>query len=130
MINVDHHRRTYCGGCLDVCPVGSPTLAETRLVLSDNCIDGGDYVPACPVGALQLEPQVPAGRTSRGRAHDVVVVGVGSGGSTAARVCAGCRRMSTSKMEKVKGPCRVVGPPRLSQVCRARCVYTGRDTDQ
>jgi len=85
MINVDHHRCTYRGGCVDVCPVGFLTLAGTRLLVSDNCIDCGDCAPACPVGALQLEPQVPAGRMSLGRAYDVVVVGAGPGGSTHAR---------------------------------------------
>jgi NAD-dependent dihydropyrimidine dehydrogenase PreA subunit len=86
MINVDHHRCAYCGGCASVHAVGSLTLAETRLLVSDNCIDCGDCDPACSEGALHLGPRGLDDCLLPGRAYDVVVVGAGPGGYTAARL--------------------------------------------
>jgi digeranylgeranylglycerophospholipid reductase len=90
MVGVDRHRCTYCGGCVSVCRVDALTPAEMRLVVSDDCIDLGDCVLACPVGALRLDPAERAGQPGLyPRHYDVVVVGAGPGGSTAAGVTAG-----------------------------------------
>jgi digeranylgeranylglycerophospholipid reductase len=91
MVIVDPYRCAYCGGCVSVCPVGALSLAETRLVVGEGCLDCGCCVAACPLGALRvegtvpLEPAVGAGcpRHYR-RRYDLVVVGAGPGGSTAA----------------------------------------------
>ena len=47
MITIDYHRCTYCGGCASICPVEAITLDETRLVVTEACIDCGDSVIAC-----------------------------------------------------------------------------------
>ena len=87
MISIDHYRCAYCGGCVSVCPIEALTLAETRLVVGENCIDCGDCVSACPVGALALAA-TRAQKAQVQRQYDVVVVGAGPGGATAAHVAA------------------------------------------
>lgn len=83
-------------------------MAETRLLVSDNCIDCGDCVPACPVGALQLGPRGPTDGLPLGRAYDVVVIGAGPGGSTAARVAAeaGLSVLLLEKRQEIGSPVR------------------------
>jgi len=89
MIAVDYHRCTYCGGCVSICPVEAITLNETRLVVTEACIDCGDCVIACPIGALRPEgsEHIVRGEPLR-RRYDLVVVGAGPGGSTAAQTAA------------------------------------------
>ena len=107
MVRIDHHRCAYCGGCVSVCPVEALTLAETRLVVNDDCIDCGDCVAACPVGALRPEP---AGRAEGHfrRCYDLVVVGAGPGGSTAAHVAAqaGLSVLLLEKRQEIGAPVR------------------------
>jgi digeranylgeranylglycerophospholipid reductase len=107
MVLVDHHRCAYCGGCVSVCPVEALTLAETRLVVNDDCIDCGDCVAACPVGALRPEPAGRAGGHFR-RCYDLVVVGAGPGGSTAARAAAqaGLSVLLLEKRQEIGAPVR------------------------
>jgi ferredoxin len=50
MVSVDRYRCTYCGACVSMCPVEALTLAETRLVLSDECTDCGSV----PAGGFSL----------------------------------------------------------------------------
>jgi digeranylgeranylglycerophospholipid reductase len=108
MISVDSFRCTYCGGCVSVCPVGALTLAETRLVVSEDCIDCGDCELACPVGALRLDPAESTARAPLRRSYDVVVVGAGPGGSTAARVAAdaGLSVLLLEKRQEIGSPVR------------------------
>lgn len=90
MIQIDEIRCTYCGGCVSVCPANALTLAETRLIVSEECIDCGDCILACPVGALrfdELSAAEPAAAVRR--RYDLVVIGAGPGGSVAARTAAG-----------------------------------------
>jgi digeranylgeranylglycerophospholipid reductase len=117
MILVDRQICAYCGGCVSVCPVGALALAETRLVVSADCIDCGDCISACPVGALRLEgaAREPDARSWRAgktaairRCYDVVVVGAGPGGATAARTAAqaGLSVLLLEKRQEVGSPVR------------------------
>lgn len=109
MIQVDPNRCCYCGGCVSVCPVEALTLAETRLLVSDTCIDCGDCILACPVDALhsEFDPIIPSGKTSK-RKYDIVVVGAGPGGSTAAQVAAkaGLTVLLLEKRQEIGSPVR------------------------
>jgi digeranylgeranylglycerophospholipid reductase len=109
MVIVDQHRCAYCGGCVSVCPVEALTLAETRLVVDEACIDCGDCVVACPVGALRPEGEAFArrGEPSR-RSYDLVVVGAGPGGATAAGVAAraGLSALLLEKRQEIGSPVR------------------------
>jgi digeranylgeranylglycerophospholipid reductase len=91
MVSVDAARCCYCGGCVSLCPVDAIDLAETRLTIDELCIECGLCVPACPVGALSEPGTAGPGRASQpiGRRYDLVVVGAGPGGSTAAWTAAG-----------------------------------------
>jgi digeranylgeranylglycerophospholipid reductase len=107
MISIDHYRCAYCGGCVSVCPMDALTLAETRLVVGESCIDCGDCVSACPMGALALEAT--RAQTAQGqRQYDVVVVGAGPGGATAAHVAAktGLAVLLIEKRQEIGSPVR------------------------
>jgi len=107
MVVVDRYRCTYCGGCVSVCPVEALTLAETWLAVNDGCIDCGDCVLACPVGALR--PDEPLGRQGAPkRRYDLVVVGAGPGGATAAWVAAraGLAVLLLEKRQEIGSPVR------------------------
>ena len=109
MVTVDYHRCTYCGGCVSICPVDALTLDETRLVVTEDCIDCGDCVIACPVAALLPEG---FGRVVRGEPHrrryNLVVVGAGPGGSTAAQTAAkaGLSVLLIEKRQEIGAPVR------------------------
>jgi len=111
MVIVDRQRCGYCGGCVSLCPVGAIELAETRLVIDRTCIDCGLCLGACPAGALSLEGQE-AKRGRQGlvlqRRYDVVVVGAGPAGSTAARRAAelGLSVLFLEKRQEIGSPVR------------------------
>jgi NAD-dependent dihydropyrimidine dehydrogenase PreA subunit len=109
MILIDHVRCAYCGGCVSVCPVEALSLAETRLEVSDDCIDCGDCTAACPVGALSSPEDGPQRQASRfKREYDLVVIGAGPGGSTAAQVAAqaGLSVLLLEKRQEIGSPVR------------------------
>lgn len=109
MVIVDSLRCGYCGGCISVCPTAALTLAETRLIVNENCTDCGNCVLSCPVGALHLETQTENahGETIK-RRYDVVVVGAGPGGSTAAHIAAqaGLSVLLLEKRQEIGSPVR------------------------
>ena len=85
------------------------TLAETQLLANRNCIDWGDCVTACPVGALRPEGTKHSGQqNSSQRRYDVVVVGAGPGGATAAQVAAqaGVSVLLLEKRQEIGVPVR------------------------
>jgi len=96
----------YCGGCVSVCPTGALTLAETRLVISEACVDCGQCISACPTGALR-EGEEPT-RQLPSRRYDLVVVGAGPAGSVAAREAArlGLSVLLLEKRQEIGSPVR------------------------
>ncbi len=121
MVIVDPIRCCYCGGCVSVCPADALTLAETRLLVNENCTDCENCVFACPVGALHLEgrPADARGETIK-RRYDIVIVGAGPGGSTAAQVAAqaGLSVLLLEKRQEIGSPVRCaegVGHEQLAQ---------------
>jgi len=109
MIVIDHVRCAYCGGCVSVCPVEALSLEETRLEVSDECIDCGDCTSACPVGALSSPQAAPLQReTPFRREYDLVVIGAGPGGSTAAHAAAqaGLSVLLLEKRQEIGSPVR------------------------
>lgn len=122
MVIVDPIRCCYCGGCVSVCPVDALTLAETRLVVNESCTDCENCVFACPVGALRLESRTAAARVETiKRRYDVVVVGAGPGGATAAHVAAqaGLSVLLLEKRQEIGTPVRCaegVGHNQLAQL--------------
>lgn len=109
MIIIDHYRCTYCGGCVSVCPVEALTLGETRLIVTSDCIDCGHCVTACPVGALRPKGAEHARRQDPFQhRYDLVAVGAGPGGSTAAQVAAkaGLSVLLLEKRQEIGAPVR------------------------
>jgi len=90
MISIDESRCCYCGGCVSVCPADALYLAETRLHVQEDCLDCGECIAACPTGALRLTPASTAQQRPCRRSYDLVVVGGGPAGATAARFAAEC----------------------------------------
>jgi digeranylgeranylglycerophospholipid reductase len=108
MVSISRERCVYCGGCVSVCPSGALELAETRLLLDrELCSECGLCLSACPTGALTLEAEPPATITAS-RQCDVVVVGAGPGGSTAARFAAerGLKVLLVEKRQEIGSPVR------------------------
>ena len=121
MVQVDATRCCYCGGCVSICPEDAILLAETRLVVREACTECGLCVAACPVGALS-EPDSAAPAATGGRLgehYDVVVVGAGPGGSTAAWQAArlGLSVLLVEKRQEIGSPVRCAeGVPHQSLV--------------
>lgn len=99
---------TYCGACVSMCPSGALELAETRLMIDEaSCSECGLCVAACPVEALVLQSEPPA-PASVSRQYDVVVVGAGPAGATAARFAAeqGLQVLLLEKRQEIGSPVR------------------------
>jgi digeranylgeranylglycerophospholipid reductase len=108
VVFVDALRCAYCGSCISICPVDALDLQETRLVVSDDCIECNLCIPACPTGAL-------AATGDRNRAwpevddhYDVVVVGAGPAGSVAAWEASkqGLKVLLLEKRQEIGSPVR------------------------
>jgi digeranylgeranylglycerophospholipid reductase len=110
VIVVDDMRCSYCGGCVSLCPVGAITLKETHLFVDESCIDCGFCIPACPVGAIATDATAAWAVVNMSLAarYDVVVVGAGPAGSTAARVAAeaGLGVLLVEKRQEIGSPVR------------------------
>jgi len=110
MVTVNPARCAYCGGCVNICPVDAIHLAETRLLIGEACIECGLCIPACPMGALS-EPQTEGPARAKeqiDRRYDLVVVGAGPGGSTAAwqAAQAGLSVLLVEKRQEIGSPVR------------------------
>jgi digeranylgeranylglycerophospholipid reductase len=109
MIILNPRLCNYCGGCVSVCPEEALLLEETRLTISEVCIDCGYCVSACPMGALQLESTHPsADQIPLRRSYDLIVIGAGPGGSTAAQTAAevGLSVLLLEKRQEIGSPVR------------------------
>ncbi len=110
MVSIDPARCAVCGGCVSLCPVNALYLAETRLIIDPSCIECGQCVPACPMGALAMEAgrRPVSGGASLGRRYDLVVVGAGPGGATAAWQAAelGLSVLLVEKRQEIGSPVR------------------------
>jgi digeranylgeranylglycerophospholipid reductase len=110
MVAVEITRCGYCGGCVSVCPVDAIHLAETRLVIRENCIECGLCVTACPVGALSESPDQapPWSQGLIADRYDLVVAGAGPAGSMAAWTAAelGLSVLLLEKRQEIGSPVR------------------------
>jgi digeranylgeranylglycerophospholipid reductase len=109
MLNLNPRLCNYCGGCVSVCPVEALLLEETRITILEECFDCGLCVSACPMGALQLgTTQQPMDESPIQRKYDLVVIGAGPGGSTAAKVAAqsGLSVLLLEKRQEIGSPVR------------------------
>jgi digeranylgeranylglycerophospholipid reductase len=110
MVTVHAARCAYCGGCVSVCPVDAIHLAETRLLIGEACIECGLCIDACPVGALSEQQRAGPARAGEliGNRYDLIVVGAGPGGSTAAWQAAalGLSVLLVEKRQEIGSPVR------------------------
>jgi digeranylgeranylglycerophospholipid reductase len=100
---------TYCGGCVSLCPSRALKLAETKLEIDQAlCTECGLCVPGCSTGALSLEPEASSPLEFVRKEYDVVVVGAGPAGATAARFAAerGLSVLLIEKRQEIGSPVR------------------------
>lgn len=108
MVIVNRERCGYCGSCVRLCPVDAIRLAETRLQIDERCTECGLCLDSCPVGAIYyVDQRSPAMKLPRQR-YDVVVVGAGPAGTTAARFLAekGLSVLCLEKRQEIGSPVR------------------------
>jgi NAD-dependent dihydropyrimidine dehydrogenase PreA subunit len=55
VLRIDESKCTGCGICTGVCPAEALTVADGKVVVSDNCIECGLCVAECSQGALSLD---------------------------------------------------------------------------
>ncbi|MCK5832578.1 geranylgeranyl reductase family protein [bacterium] len=119
MISVFNERCCGCGGCCCACPIDAIFIQNSKIRIKSNCTECGKCIPFCPHGALYLEQKStswPAIRPPENQ-YDVIVIGGGPAGSTAARVAAekGAKVLLIEKKP-------VVGAP---QLCAEGISHTG-----
>lgn len=109
LVHVTHDRCAMCGSCISVCPVEALTLNETRLRVDPACTGCGQCVTACPMGALSLDVATPSPSVMSCQAqYDVIVIGAGPAGSTAALAAAqaGASALLLEKRQEIGSPVR------------------------
>jgi len=120
LIKFDPYRCVGCGGCVSVCSEKSLRLINGRITIDDSCNDCGICAKICPHGALYTLKRVP-GKLDLIRhpkmEYDIIIVGAGPAGSTAAIFAA---QMGASVLLLERRP--IVGVP---QVCAEGISYTG-----
>jgi digeranylgeranylglycerophospholipid reductase len=98
----------YCGGCVSLCPFAALELAETRLAIAEErCTGCGLCIQVCPTGDLLREGEELPLSVAQPR-YDLVVVGAGPAGSTAAKVGAeqGLAVLLLAKRQEIGSPVR------------------------
>jgi len=108
LVSVDPSLCGYCGSCVSVCPVGALDLQETRLAVSEACVECNLCLSACPMGALVAATESPRDLPMLQASYDVVVVGAGPAGSTAAWQAAeqGLSVLLLEKRQEIGSPVR------------------------
>ncbi len=108
MVFVDALRCAYCGSCISICPVDALDLQETRLVVSDDCIECELCVAACPTGALAATGNRDRALADVDDHFEVVVVGAGPAGSVAAWEASrrGIKVLLLEKRQEIGSPVR------------------------
>ncbi len=84
-------RCTACGGCVPFCPDDALALSSGSLIINESCSDCGQCAPFCPHAALvPFDESIPSWPELRPPhdSYDIVVIGGGPAGATAARFAA------------------------------------------
>jgi digeranylgeranylglycerophospholipid reductase len=108
MVTIGRDRCVYCGACVSMCPSSALELAETRLLIDrELCTRCELCLSGCPTGALRSEAE-PLAAAMASRQCDVVVVGGGPAGATAARFAAerGLNVLLLEKRQEIGSPVR------------------------
>ncbi len=114
MPNVKMDLCLLCGGCVGVCPKNAMQMNAAGLKIDSKlCIECGICAKYCPVGAISGQCSVVSGQSGHSplttnHSYDVIIVGAGPAGSTAARFLAkgGARVLVIDKRQEIGAPKR------------------------
>ncbi len=122
MPKIDESKCLLCGGCVGVCPKNAMRMNSAGLEIDPKlCIECGICAKYCPVGAISEKLSVVSFQLSErlttlannanlitDNSYDVIIVGAGPAGSTAARFLAkaGARVLVIDKRQEIGAPKR------------------------